>query len=85
MFPTAKDTDKDLITIIGKQEAVEAAKEELMKKIKDLVSRSGVWLTSQSGVVTSCSAKIVNGELRKVMACLLIIGQVGREITFTLL
>jgi len=36
LFPTTKDTEKDLITIIGKQEAVEAAKEELLKKIKDL-------------------------------------------------
>ena len=38
MFPTAKDTEKDLITIIGREEAVEAAKEELLKKIQDLVS-----------------------------------------------
>ena len=37
LFPTAKDTEKDLITIIGKQEAVEAAREELLKKIQDLV------------------------------------------------
>ena len=38
MFPTAKDTEKDLITIIGREEAVAAAKEELLKKIQDLVS-----------------------------------------------
>ena len=37
LFPTTKDTEKDLITIIGKQEAVDAAKEERLKKIKDLV------------------------------------------------
>ncbi|XP_032233771.2 vigilin-like [Nematostella vectensis] len=36
VFPAAKDEDKELITIIGKQEAVEAAKDELLKSIKDL-------------------------------------------------
>ena len=37
VFPTPSDEDKELITIIGKKEGVEAAKQELMKAIKDLV------------------------------------------------
>ena len=37
MFPTPNDDDKELITIIGKKEGVEAAKQELLKAIKDLV------------------------------------------------
>ena len=37
MFPTPSDEDKELITIIGKKEGVEAAKQELLKAIKDLV------------------------------------------------
>ena len=37
MFPTPNDEDKELITIIGKKEGVEAAKQELLKSIKDLV------------------------------------------------
>ena len=37
VFPSAKDEDKELITIIGKKEAVEAAKQELVKSIKELV------------------------------------------------
>lgn len=36
VFPTPSDEDKELITIIGKKEGVEAAKQELMKAIKDL-------------------------------------------------
>ncbi|XP_031553878.1 vigilin-like [Actinia tenebrosa] len=36
VFPTSKDEDKELITIIGKKESVEAAKEQLLKSIKDL-------------------------------------------------
>lgn len=36
VFPTQSDEDKELITIIGKKEGVEAAKQELMKSIKDL-------------------------------------------------
>ena len=35
VFPSAKDDDKELITIIGKKEAVEAAKQDLMKAIKE--------------------------------------------------
>lgn len=42
VFPTSKDEDKELITIIGKKESVEAAKEHLLKSIKDLVSLSSV-------------------------------------------
>ena len=37
VFPTRQDENKELITIIGKQDAVEKAKEELLAKIKDLV------------------------------------------------
>jgi len=39
VFPVAKDEDKELITIIGKKEAVEAAKQQLLKSIKDLVCK----------------------------------------------
>lgn len=39
VFPTPSDEDKELITIIGKKEGVEAAKQELLKAIKDLVRR----------------------------------------------
>lgn len=38
IFPTAKDENQEIITIIGKEKAVEAAKTELMDQIKDLVS-----------------------------------------------
>ena len=37
VFPAAKDDDKELITIIGKKESVEEAKQDLMKAIKELV------------------------------------------------
>ena len=40
MFPTPSDEDKELITIIGKKEGVEAAKQELLKSIKDLVRKN---------------------------------------------
>ena len=52
VFPTPSDEDKELITIIGKKEGVEAAKQELMKAIKDLVqicfqlSDPSEWLAS---------------------------------------
>lgn len=36
VFPAAKDDDKELITIIGKKESVELAKQQLLKSIKDL-------------------------------------------------
>jgi hypothetical protein len=38
IFPTKDDEDQELIHIIGKKEAVQAAKEELEKAIKQLVS-----------------------------------------------
>lgn len=38
IFPTRQDENRELITIIGKREEVESAKEELLSKIKDLVS-----------------------------------------------
>jgi transcription antitermination factor NusA-like protein len=38
VFPTDKDEDKEAITIIGKQEAVERAKAELEATIKEIVS-----------------------------------------------
>lgn len=38
VFPTDKDEDKEAITIIGKQEAVEHAKAELEAIIKEIVS-----------------------------------------------
>ena len=37
VFPTSDDADKEIIHIIGKEESVEAAKQELLSKIKDLV------------------------------------------------
>ena len=40
VFPTPSDEDKELITIIGKKEGVEAAKQELLKSIKDLVRKN---------------------------------------------
>jgi len=36
IFPTRQDENRELITIIGKKEEVESAKEELLSKIKDL-------------------------------------------------
>lgn len=36
IFPTSQDTERELITIIGRQEAVEAAKLDLLARIKDL-------------------------------------------------
>lgn len=38
VFPTDKDEDKEVITIIGKKEAVEKAKAELEATIKEIVS-----------------------------------------------
>ena len=38
VFPTEKDDDKEAITIIGKQEAVERAKAELEATIREIVS-----------------------------------------------
>ena len=38
VFPTDKDTDKELIVIIGRKDAVAKAKEQLEKMIKELVS-----------------------------------------------
>ena len=38
VFPTAKDEDKTLITIIGTKESTEKAKQKLTALIKELVS-----------------------------------------------
>lgn len=38
VFPTRSDENQELITIIGKQEAVEEAKKDLLSKISELVS-----------------------------------------------
>ena len=38
VFPTDKDEDNEVITIIGKKDAVEKAKSELEAMIKDIVS-----------------------------------------------
>lgn len=38
MFPTDKDDDKEVITIVGKKESVEKAKAELEATIKEIVS-----------------------------------------------
>ena len=38
VFPTSADEDKELITIIGRKEGLNAAEEELLKSIKELVS-----------------------------------------------
>lgn len=39
MFPTDKDDDKEVITIVGKKESVEKAKAELEATIKEIVSK----------------------------------------------
>ena len=38
IFPSEKDKDRDVITILGTKEAVAQAKKELESRIKDLVS-----------------------------------------------
>ena len=38
IFPASGDPDQELITIMGKEEGVKQAKQELEKAIKDLVS-----------------------------------------------
>ena len=38
MFPAAGDEKQDLITIVGKQDAVEKAKQMLQQKVTELVS-----------------------------------------------
>lgn len=38
VFPTDKDEDKEVITIIGKKESVDKAKAELEATIKEIVS-----------------------------------------------
>jgi KH domain len=40
MFPTDKDDDKEVITIVGKKESVEKAKAELEATIKEIVSKT---------------------------------------------
>jgi len=37
MFPTDKDDDKEVITIVGKKDSVEKAKAELEATIKEIV------------------------------------------------
>ncbi len=37
MFPSTQDSDQELITIVGKEEAVERARQDLLAKIRDLV------------------------------------------------
>jgi len=37
MFPTEEDQDKEVITIMGKKEAVEKAKADLEATIKEIV------------------------------------------------
>jgi len=37
MFPTEEDQDKEVITIMGKKEAVEKAKADLETTIKEIV------------------------------------------------
>lgn len=39
VFPTEEDQDKEVITIMGKKEAVEKAKAELEATIKEIVQR----------------------------------------------
>jgi hypothetical protein len=46
MFPTDKDDDKEVITIVGKKEAVEKAKAELEATIKEIVSTLDLLLLS---------------------------------------
>jgi len=53
VFPTPSDDDKELITIIGKKEGVEAAKQELLKAIKDLVWKKMWRLPSFSLLIVS--------------------------------
>jgi hypothetical protein len=38
IFPAVEDADQSTITIVGRQEAVEAAKAELEKRVVSLVS-----------------------------------------------
>ena len=38
VFPSTQDTDSELITVMGKKEAVEVAKKELEERIQGLVS-----------------------------------------------
>lgn len=38
MFPSNADEERDVVTIIGKKEAVEKAKEQLEAMIKEIVS-----------------------------------------------
>lgn len=40
MFPTEEDQDKEVITIMGKKEAVEKAKADLEATIKEIVRES---------------------------------------------
>lgn len=40
MFPTEEDQDKEVITIMGKKEAVEKAKADLEATIKEIVRGS---------------------------------------------
>lgn len=40
MFPTEEDQDKEIITIMGKKEAVEKAKADLEATIKEIVWES---------------------------------------------
>ena len=40
MFPTHADTEKEIITIVGKKEEVEKAKVEIEQLIADLVSEN---------------------------------------------
>ena len=39
IFPSEKDKDREVITILGTKESVAQAKKELESKIKDLVSQ----------------------------------------------
>lgn len=42
MFPTPNDDQPEVITIIGKQESVEAARKDLEEQIKELVCSEAI-------------------------------------------
>jgi hypothetical protein len=46
VFPSSTDDDREIITIIGKKEAVEEAKAALQATIKDIVSYTSEYFTA---------------------------------------
>jgi len=69
MFPTEEDQDKEVITIMGKKEAVEKAKADLEATIKEIV-RELLFLSnpyvdiSLKSFLTYFQDNIIEGEIR---------------------